>query len=546
MKARRTRSLNAWVIIGYMPVVTWSDHEKIRGTLTSRLFHQCAKIIFQSLERLGIHGIKLPDSRGDVRECFPRLAGWLSDNPEQLMLNCAAGMTCPTTTAGFDSLGSAIPSPPRTTEWILHQIEQAVRKTDPGDILKYQETARSYKLNGVHKPFWKSLPGYRAELCVSPDIFHGVIRFWRDHILKWIVCLVGGEEIDVRLKALQQITGFRYFKKGITQLSQWTGREDKELQRVIVALIAGAPKVSAKAMRCIRAFHDFLYVVQYRSHSDETIGYLHDYLKTFHAAKNVFIETGVRRGKRGKKTVVINHFNIPKIAPLHTYEWHIPQLGSSTQFTTEIIETNHQPLAKEPFRATNKNQYASQMCRYLDRKSRLLHAQELHAWIIKMQADQQMAGVLASVSPGFRQRLKDDLLTVPSALLVPSLRNRRQAARLWLAANPNRGQMSLRHIADLYQLPHLLVDLDKYLRDPMSPPSDRAQNGIADVWYADVWEKIIIRVPDVQNDEEFSNLHTVEARPPDNERYPFGHGHCVLIHATGEAQAVGIEGQFLP
>ncbi|KIM22688.1 hypothetical protein M408DRAFT_78738, partial [Serendipita vermifera MAFF 305830] len=377
MKARRTRSLNAWAIIGYMPIVEWNNPKDIRGTLTSRLFHQCAKVIFQSIINLGEGGILLPDSKGDVRNCYPRLAAWLSDHPEQLMLNCAAGKTCPTTTAGPDDLGDATPSPPRTTGWILRRIERALLEAPPGNIAKYQAAARRCKLNGVHDPFWKYLPGYRADLCAAPDIFHGVIRFWRDHLFKWIARLVGTTELDARLKALQKIIGFRHFTRGISHLSQWTGREDKELQRVMVALIAGAPKVSPKAMRCIRTFHDFLYLVQYRSHSTETIGYIHDYLEEFHEDKNVFIEAGVRRGK-GK--TIIPHFKIPKLALFHTYEWHIPQLGPSTQFTTEITETHHQPLAKEPFRATNKSQYAGQMCRYLDRKARIRHARELYQW----------------------------------------------------------------------------------------------------------------------------------------------------------------------
>jgi hypothetical protein len=191
------------MIIGYIPVVTWNALPVIRTTLSSRLFHQCSKIIFRSIINPGLHGTQLADSLGAVRNCFPRLAAWLSDNPEQLMLNCAAGKTCPTTTAGFDDLGETTLYPPRTTEWILRRIALAVEETDPSNVANYQATALRYKLNGVNDPFWKDLPGYRAELCVSPDLFHGVLVFWRDHLLKWIKRLVGGEEIDRRLKVLQ-------------------------------------------------------------------------------------------------------------------------------------------------------------------------------------------------------------------------------------------------------------------------------------------------------------------------------------------------------
>jgi hypothetical protein len=93
------------------------------------------------------------------------------------------------------------------------------------------------------------------------------------------------------------------------------------------------------------------------------MGYLSDALKVFHTTKNIFIETGARKGK-GRR--VLNHFEIPKIAAFHSYEWHIPQLGPSMQFSTEIIETIHKPMAKEPYKGTNRRDYAEQMCRYLD------------------------------------------------------------------------------------------------------------------------------------------------------------------------------------
>ena len=123
-KARRTLSLKAWVIIGYIPIVAWGDPDDIQTTLTNRLFHQCVKIIFQSLINNGMDIILMADSLGHIRHCVVRLAAWLADHPEQLLLNCAAGKTCPVTLAGTQDLGSSRPFPPRTTAWILAQIAQ--------------------------------------------------------------------------------------------------------------------------------------------------------------------------------------------------------------------------------------------------------------------------------------------------------------------------------------------------------------------------------------------------------------------------------------
>jgi Plavaka transposase len=541
MKARRTPSLKAWIIIGYMPVVAWNNPDDIAGTLSMRLFHQCAKIIFKPLIEPGTSGKLLKDSLGQERLCFPRLAAWLADYQEQVLLNCVAYGTCPVTLAGGGSLGSVDPSPPRTTRWILDQIRHVLNNVDPGDIKNYQAAARERMLNGVHAPFWEDLPGYQAHLCVAPDLFHGVIRFARDHMLKWTRRLVGISEFDERLKDLQTNRGFRNFKKGIDHLAQMTGREDRELQRVTVALIAGAPKVSPKAMRCIRAFHDFLYLTQYRSHDQETIGYLSDALEIFHRTKNVFIETGVRKGK-GR--VVLNHFEIPKIAAFHSYAWHIPQLGSSTQFSTEIIETLHKPMAKQPYKGSNRYDYAVQMCRYLDRRERVAHARGIHAWRTLQEQEENITMALSGLSPRHRLLVKDQFFK-PKEQPISRLEKHRKNTSLWLNLQPTYRQTTLTHLATTYQLPTLIADVDRYLTAADDGSEGIARQGAVEVLYVDAWEKLRIRVSDVQDDNEFSHIHTVEALPPGAQegRYPYGHGHCVLVHHTAEAQAVGIEGK---
>ncbi len=122
---------------------------------------------------------------------------------------------------------------------------------------------------------------------------------WRDHVLKWVRYLVGVKELDCRIKALQPLIGMRHFANGISHLSQWSGREDRELQRILIVAIAGSPRIDVNTMRCLRAFHDFLYLAQYRSHTTTTLGYLEQSFTVFHQLKKIFIQNKARRGKRG-------------------------------------------------------------------------------------------------------------------------------------------------------------------------------------------------------------------------------------------------------
>ncbi|KAF8808092.1 hypothetical protein BYT27DRAFT_7041780, partial [Phlegmacium glaucopus] len=51
---------------------------------------------------------------------------------------------------------------------------------------------------------------------------------------------VGAAELDFCFSVLHQHVGFRQFKEGILSLKQVTGREHREIQRYIVAVIADA------------------------------------------------------------------------------------------------------------------------------------------------------------------------------------------------------------------------------------------------------------------------------------------------------------------
>jgi hypothetical protein len=354
---RNKPSNNAWILIGYLPVTKF--HEREHNTMLSdRLFHQCLKIILSLLVNPGINGEKMVDSVGEKRNCFPRIAAYIADNPEQALINVASYGSAPMSTATKAELGNSRPSPPRTREWIISRIRHILRCVDPNNFTEYKDAARARGLNGVHKPFWEDLPGYETHLCISPDILHGGHRFWRDHILQWVVNLIGFPELDRCLKLVQPSVGLRHFSKGIGHLTQWTGREDRELQRVLVAVLHWNSKIDTRTMQSLRAIQDFLYLAQYRSHSHETLEYLEDALNTFHETKAIFIRNGSWRGKRG----VIGHFNIPKLAGLHAYLHHIPQMGSSPQYSSEITETLHQTMAKMAYKITNQRNYPEQMC----------------------------------------------------------------------------------------------------------------------------------------------------------------------------------------
>ncbi|KAG8823085.1 hypothetical protein FRC19_004644 [Serendipita sp. 401] len=530
-KTRNTPSEGAWKLLAYIPVADWTDDDTVCGTLTMRLYHQCMEFLLQSLIKPGTEGIRIVDSHGAVRVCYPRVAAHIADYPEQVLINCAPRNHSPVTTASYKDLDDPNPHPPCTRDHIFSCLSAVCAKENPTNIHQYTKAAALVGLNGVDKPYWRNLPGVEPEYYLPPDILHGVIRFWRDHILKWTQSLVGAAELDRRLRVLQPTIGFRHFKSGIGHLSQWTMREDRELQRVFVAVVAGAPRITATVLENLRAFHDFLYLVQYRSHSDATLAYVEDALRVFHRTKDVYIKAGVCRGARG----VLDHFRISKLALFHHYCPHIRELGSSPQFSTEIVELHHRPLAKDAYKSTNRKNFMYQMCLVLDRNERVNCRQEFFIWHEKQNEFKQLEDRFAMHTPRYRAWAIDNILANTSQEmeadeLIPFSRNR----SLRLTKRPTRSHVTIELVSRLYRLPCLHQEICNFLLE--TRPTAHMQ--IDDI---DVWTKLRMHLSSVQDDDELAPMRTVEALPP-SEELPYGRCNCVLVHDSEEAAVVGIHG----
>jgi len=69
--------------------------------------------------------------------------------------------------------------------------------------------------------------------------------------MQWCLSVLGEKEMDTHFQAITRYPGLRHFKKGISAVSQWTGREHKEMERVFVGLLSGVAKETVLVMgRC--------------------------------------------------------------------------------------------------------------------------------------------------------------------------------------------------------------------------------------------------------------------------------------------------------
>jgi hypothetical protein len=144
----------------------------------------------------------------------------------------------------------------------------------------------------------------------------------------------------------------QHFKKGVSSVSQWTGKEHKEMQKVYLGVLASV--ASAKVLAIIHGLLDFIYYAQYQSHTTETLHHLQKSLNLFHANKDMFVDLDIHE-----------HFNFLKLHSMHHYITSIQDLGSIDSLNSEGPEQLHIDYTKKGYHASNKNNYIPQMAKWL-------------------------------------------------------------------------------------------------------------------------------------------------------------------------------------
>jgi len=368
------------------------------------------ELIFAPLQDVAHTGIAIDCANGKVRQCFPILSAWNPDRMENVALHRLKTNACPKREVPTHELGTNTKSH-RTRDYARYQRYKPENQNSGSESDDDHIMCDNL---GMGQNIFPRLNRVSASDLYKPDMLHTMYLGLFKHMMDWIEGFLKKhgrlQAFDDVWKALPPYPRFLVPKKAYHEVTQWQGKEMRNLGRCILGVLAvalrhpgGAQVIPFKrALGCVRVLVDFNMMAQYRSHTSHTIAYMEDYLDQFHMLKDIFLEFRVTKRTQDKvdkqrkeiqhqRALVIepvapslwrrmrddkrqeesdlcldlvrgeSHFNFIKMHLLSHFCHHIRQFGNIPMYSTEIGDLTHKTQIKDGWRQSNKNDAARQI-----------------------------------------------------------------------------------------------------------------------------------------------------------------------------------------
>ena len=247
---------HAWACVVYTPSPEFFVHPDFRSVLEACVWHRCMDIICTGLKLAVYTGTFMSDPSSLTQYCFTPLTAYITDLPEQHMIACVTKSISPISLAEQSQFGDGILYLPCDGEFTLRKLAELCKKVDPWKLQDFLAEAKKNYLSGVQLPFWHDWRFSNPAIFLLGELLHAGHKLFNDHPFKWCKEVLGDDELDVHYRMQHKRVGVCHFD-GVSHAKQMTGREHWDIQRTIVATIAGA--ADPEFVRAIRAFVDFLY-----------------------------------------------------------------------------------------------------------------------------------------------------------------------------------------------------------------------------------------------------------------------------------------------
>jgi len=372
-------------------------------------------LVLAPLQYVSQEGMVMDCADGKTRLCFPILAAWIADHAEHTTLHGIGSKSCPKCEVPCNELGGN----PREVYEVRDyaNYEEKARELESGEAAGTREYFQQVGVK-IGRNVFTGLHRVNPSDLHKPDLLHNIYLGLFKHMMEWVEGFLKKHKwqqaFDDAWKEIPPSPEFSVPKKAYREVTQWQGKEMRNLSRCISAVLASAlrnPDSSQHhdfpiALKCVSALVDFSLMAQYRSHTPDTLSYMEKYLLTFHQTKDIFLEfrtskatrAEVKRQDRELRELIANeraheirrtsvakrrrqadqerlqrvnqradlirqenHFNFIKMHYLTHFSSHVRRFGSISMYSTEIGELAHKDQIKEGYRRSNKNEAARQI-----------------------------------------------------------------------------------------------------------------------------------------------------------------------------------------
>ncbi|KAF9038795.1 hypothetical protein BDZ89DRAFT_945691 [Hymenopellis radicata] len=275
--------------------------------------------------------------------------------------------------------------------------------------------------------------------------------------------------------------------------------------KILLACLVGS-SLPERGVRACRAILDFIYLAQYSTHDEDTLGYMDTALETWHNNKDYFIQVGLRK-----------HFNFPKLHSLQHYVQSIRYFGATNNFNTEMFERLHIDFSKKGWRASNKRDEYPQMTTWVLRKKNVHAFKRYTTWV------QQQLQPKTSAS----------LPTAPSA--PPAVRSGHRQEIL-LPRHPSIVNKLIRRIATQHHIPHFATH-PACISDCSGARCSRRCS--SNLFYSSIYgarRLLFFQVRTRRLGDDFEVRDVVKASPQDGGRFD-----TVVVITGDEAESTGLQ-----
>jgi len=259
----------------------------------------------------------------------------------------------------------------------------------------------------------------------KPDLLHNIYLGLFKHMMEWVEGFLKKHKrqqaFDAAWKEIPPYPRCSVPKKVYREITQWEGKEMRNLGRSISAVFASAfrnPDSSQyqdfkSALKCVSTLVDFTHMAQYCSHTPDTLSYMESYLQTFRQTKVIFLEfrtskaTRVQANRQDRELSELmadqrakqvrhrtvanrrqlalperversdrradlirreNHFNFIKMHYLTHFASHVQRFASISMYSTDIGELAHKDQIKHGYCRSNNNEATRQILSHYGRQ----------------------------------------------------------------------------------------------------------------------------------------------------------------------------------